>query len=71
GQVFPARHHELFQMSQSRPLGRVHSEHGWTPQSIAEPGMPALRGSFMEQARSPAVLSWVAICPRSRSFGVY
>ncbi len=43
GQVFAARHHELFLMSQSRPLRSVHSEHGWTPESIAEHGMPALR----------------------------
>ena len=58
GQVFAARHHELFLMSQSRPLRSVHSEHGWTPQSIAEHGMPALRGSFMDLARSPDVFSW-------------
>ena len=58
GQVFAARHHELFLMSQSRPLRSVHSEHGWTPESIAEHGMPALRGSFMDLARSPDVFSW-------------
>ncbi|MDU1801416.1 MAG: SDR family oxidoreductase, partial [Pseudomonas aeruginosa] len=57
GQVFAARHHELFLMSQSRPLRSVHSEHGWTPESIAEHGMPALRGSFMDLARSPDVFS--------------
>ena len=58
GQVFAARHHELFLMSQSRPLRSVHSERGWTPESIAEHGMPALRGSFMDLARSPDVFSW-------------
>ena len=58
GQVFAARNHEIFLMSQSRPLRSVHSDNGWTPQSIAEHGMPALRGSFMDLARSPDVFSW-------------
>ncbi len=58
GQVFAARNHEIFLMSQSRPLRSVHSDNGWTPQSIAEHGIPALRGSFMDLARSPDVFSW-------------
>lgn len=58
GQVFAVRMNEIFLMSQSRPLRSVHSDNGWTPQSIAEHGMPALRGSFMDLARSPDVFSW-------------
>jgi len=58
GQVFATRNHELFLMSQSRPLRSVHSQTGWTAQTIAEHGMPALRGSFMDLARSPDVFSW-------------
>ncbi|MBM3104099.1 SDR family oxidoreductase [Pseudomonas sp. P66] len=58
GQVFAVRNHELFLMSQARPLRSVHSEHSWTPQTIAERGMPALSGSFMDLARSPDVFCW-------------
>ncbi|QGZ31105.1 SDR family NAD(P)-dependent oxidoreductase [Stutzerimonas stutzeri] len=58
GQVFAARHNELFLMSQSRPLRSVHSDSGWTPEHIAGHGMPALRGSFMGLDRSPDVFAW-------------
>ena len=36
GQVFAVRNHEIFLMSQSRPLRSVHRSEGWTPEAIAE-----------------------------------
>src|SRR4051794_12161109 len=42
GQVFAARHNEIFVMSQSRPLRSVHRSEGWTPELIADHAMPAL-----------------------------
>ena len=57
-QVFAVRHNEIFLMSQPRPLRSVHAGDGWTPQGIAEHGMPALKASFVPMDRSADVFSW-------------
>ena len=36
----------------------VHRGEGWTPQTIAEHGMPALKGSFYKLDRSADIFSW-------------
>ncbi|VVN67914.1 SDR family NAD(P)-dependent oxidoreductase [Pseudomonas fluorescens] len=58
GQVFAARNNELILMSQSRPLRSVQRSEGWTPQLIAEHGMPALRAGFLPLEASADVFSW-------------
>jgi hypothetical protein len=58
GQVFAARHNEIFLMSQSRPLRSVHRGEGWTPALVAEHAIPALRNSFVPLDRSQDVFSW-------------
>ena len=58
GQVFAARMNEIFLMSQSRPIRSVHRSEGWTPDLIAEHGMPALKASLLPLDRSPDVFSW-------------
>jgi NAD(P)-dependent dehydrogenase (short-subunit alcohol dehydrogenase family) len=58
GQVFAARHNEIFLMSQSRPLRSVHRGEGWTPALVAEHAMPALKGSMLPLDRSQDVFSW-------------
>src|SRR5947209_3178246 len=58
GQIFGARMNELFLFSQNRPLRSVHRSEGWTPQSIAEHGMPALKGSFYKLDRSADIFPW-------------
>ena len=58
GQIFGARMNELFLFSQNRPLRSVHRSEGWTPQSIAEHGMPALKGSFYKLDRSSDIFPW-------------
>ena len=58
GQIFAARHNEIFVMSQSRPVRSVHRGEGWTPATVAEHGMPALRASLLPLDRSPDVFSW-------------
>jgi hypothetical protein len=45
-------------MSQSRPIRSVQRSEGWTPQSIAEHGMPALKGSFYKLDRSADIFNW-------------
>lgn len=58
GNVFATRMNEIFVMSQSRPLRSVHRAEGWTPEAIAEHGMPALAQSLLPLDRSPDVFSW-------------
>ena len=61
GQIFAVRMNEIFLMSQSRPLRSVHRGEGWTPQTIAEHGMPALKPSFYKLDRSADIFNWDAI----------
>jgi len=57
-QVFAVRNNEIFLMSQPRPIRSVQRSEGWTPQSLAEHGMPALKGSFVPVERSGDVFTW-------------
>jgi NAD(P)-dependent dehydrogenase (short-subunit alcohol dehydrogenase family) len=58
GQVFGARLNEIYLFSQPRPVRSVHRSEGWTPQSIAEHGMPALAPSFVPLDRSQDAIGW-------------
>jgi NAD(P)-dependent dehydrogenase (short-subunit alcohol dehydrogenase family) len=58
GQVFAVRHNEIFLMSAPRPIRSVHRSEGWTPETIAEHAIPALRDAFMPLDRSGEVFSW-------------
>lgn len=57
-QVFTVRNNEIFLMSQPRPLRSVHRSEGWTPESVAEHAMPALKASFVPMDRSGDVFTW-------------
>src|SRR5436309_13049403 len=61
GQIFAVRMNEIFLMGQSRPLRSVHRGEGWTPQTVAEHAMPALKSSFYKLDRSADVFNWDAI----------
>lgn len=58
GQIFAVRANEIFLMSQSRPIRSVHTAEGWTPATVAERVIPALRGSFYPLDRSQDVFTW-------------
>lgn len=58
GQIFGVRANEIFLFSQPRPVRSVHRADGWTPDTIADVAMPALRASFYPLERSPDVFSW-------------
>ncbi|WP_164516679.1 SDR family NAD(P)-dependent oxidoreductase [Minwuia thermotolerans] len=58
GQIFGVRANEIFLFSQPRPIRSAHRSEGWTPETIAEHGMPALEKSFFELERSADVFSW-------------
>ena len=58
GQIFATRMNELFLMSQSRPLRSMHRDGGWTADTIAEHGMPAMAHSFLPLDKIQDVFSW-------------
>lgn len=58
GQIFAVRANEVFLMSQIRPLRSMHTAEGWTPQTIAEHAIPAMRPSFYRLDRSQDVFDW-------------
>ena len=58
GQIFAVRMNEIFLMGQSRPLRSIHRGEGWTPQTIAEHGMPALKPSSYKLDRSADIFPW-------------
>jgi len=57
-QIFAVRKNEIFLMSQSRPIRSMHRDEGWTPETIAEHMLPAMRSSFYKLDRSADIFSW-------------
>jgi NAD(P)-dependent dehydrogenase (short-subunit alcohol dehydrogenase family) len=58
GQIFATRMNEIFLMSQSRPMRGIHRDGGWTPQTVAEHAIPALRAGFYPLERNEHVFPW-------------
>ncbi|GHE56207.1 3-hydroxyacyl-CoA dehydrogenase [Camelimonas fluminis] len=58
GQIFAVRMNEVFLMGQSRPLRGMQRSEGWTPQSLAEHALPALKSSFYPLDRSADIFGW-------------
>ncbi len=58
GQVFGVRMNEIFLFSQSRPIRSVQRSEGWTPETIAEHAIPAMRSHFYALDRSQDVFTW-------------
>lgn len=58
GQIFAVRNNEIFLMGQSRPKRSTHRAEGWTPETISEHAIPALKSSFYDLDRSADVFSW-------------
>ncbi|KAF0802050.1 putative short-chain dehydrogenase [Alcanivorax xiamenensis] len=58
GQIFSVRNNEIFVMGQSRPLKSVHRGEGWTPETVADHAIPALKSTFYPLERSGDVFSW-------------
>ena len=61
GQIFAVRMNEIFLMGQSRPLRSIHRDEGWTCETLANHGIPALKSSFYKLDRSADIFSWDAI----------
>jgi NAD(P)-dependent dehydrogenase (short-subunit alcohol dehydrogenase family) len=58
GQIFGVRSNEIFLFSHPRPVRSVQRSEGWTPASIGEHAMPALKPNFAPLDRSSDVFSW-------------
>jgi NAD(P)-dependent dehydrogenase (short-subunit alcohol dehydrogenase family) len=57
-QIFAVRGNEIFLMSQPRPVRGMHTSEGWTPETIAERVLPAMRPNFTPLESSAIVFSW-------------
>ncbi|MFH1870809.1 MAG: SDR family NAD(P)-dependent oxidoreductase [Pseudomonadota bacterium] len=58
GQIFVVRGNEFFLMSQPRPVRGMHRSEGWTPHTIADHALPALRSSFIPLDKTRDIFSW-------------
>jgi NAD(P)-dependent dehydrogenase (short-subunit alcohol dehydrogenase family) len=58
GQIFGVRLNEIFVFNQPRPVRSVQRGEGWTPTTIAEHAIPALKPGFSALERSGDVFSW-------------
>jgi NAD(P)-dependent dehydrogenase (short-subunit alcohol dehydrogenase family) len=58
GQIFAVRKNEIMLMGQSRPVRAIHSAEEWTPETVRDRAMPALRASFYPLDRSQDVFAW-------------
>jgi NAD(P)-dependent dehydrogenase (short-subunit alcohol dehydrogenase family) len=57
-QIFGVRMNEIMLFSANRPVRSVHMAEGWTPQSIAETAIPAMKPHFISLDRSPEYFTW-------------
>ena len=58
GQIFGVRMNEIFLFNQNRPVRSVQRSEGWTPKTIGEHCIPAMKASMPELDRSADVFSW-------------
>ena len=52
GQIFCVRKNEIFLIAPPRPVRGLHRSEGWTPETVANEALPALRSSFFPLVRS-------------------
>jgi len=58
GQIFVVRGNEVFLMSQPRPVRGMARIEGWTPESMLEQCLPAMKGSMTDLGATSSVFSW-------------
>jgi NAD(P)-dependent dehydrogenase (short-subunit alcohol dehydrogenase family) len=58
GQIFAARGNEIFLMSQPRPIRGIGKVEGWTPETVANHAMAALKPSFTDLGATTSVFGW-------------
>jgi NAD(P)-dependent dehydrogenase (short-subunit alcohol dehydrogenase family) len=58
GQIFAVRGNEIFLMSQPRPVRGIARLEGWTPQSVADHALAALKPSMVDLGATASVFNW-------------
>jgi hypothetical protein len=58
GQVFAVRGNELFLFNQPRPVRGMARVEGWSPESILDHALPALKANYTDLGASASVFSW-------------
>lgn len=58
GQIFGVRANEIYLFSQSRAIRSVHRSDGWTPETIANHAVPAMKSFFYENIPAPQLTTW-------------
>ena len=58
GQIFGVRNNEIFLFSQPRPIRSTHRSEGWTPETVRDHALPAMKGSFFDLERSGDIFTW-------------
>jgi NAD(P)-dependent dehydrogenase (short-subunit alcohol dehydrogenase family) len=58
GQVFAVRGNEIFLFNQPRPTRGLARLDGWSPETIVEHGLPALRADFTDLGATQNVFPW-------------
>ncbi|MES1200569.1 MAG: SDR family NAD(P)-dependent oxidoreductase [Pseudomonadota bacterium] len=58
GQIFAVRGNEVFLFNQPRPIRALARLEGWTPDTLIEHALPALRASFTDLGGSMNVFPW-------------
>ena len=58
GQIFGVRGNEVVVFDQPRPVRSVSRIDGWTPETLIEHGLPALKGGFMGLEATAGVFTW-------------
>jgi NAD(P)-dependent dehydrogenase (short-subunit alcohol dehydrogenase family) len=61
GQILAVRGNEVFLMSQPRPVRSAHRSEGWTPETLRDHLLPALKPSFVPLEMSRDVFSWTPV----------
>jgi len=58
GQIFGSRMNEIVLFSQHRPVRTAQTTEGWTPETVIDKVIPAMRPSFYPLDRSSDVFTW-------------
>lgn len=61
GQIFGVRNNEIYFFSKTRPTHIMHDGDGWTPETVLERAIPAMKPAFLSPARSGQVFSWAPV----------
>jgi NAD(P)-dependent dehydrogenase (short-subunit alcohol dehydrogenase family) len=58
GQIFAVRGNEVFLFNQPRPVRGMARLEGWSPQSLIEHGLPAMKANYTDVGASASVFPW-------------